>query len=226
MCCVAALCVSLPRVKEADAAWRAASEPRVLIDPGHGGADGGATGVNGTQEKTVNLAVSRTIYALLRVMGVQTDITREDDRSIHSADATTLREQKVSDMHNRLAMYDQATLVVSVHQNHFSQSQYSGTQVFCSPNHPQSRVLGEHIRGAVLGLLQPENTRELKMADDSVFLLANTQTPAVLVECGFVSNSQEEKQLLDPSYQQRVGEAVAQGMENYALLAPESRKPL
>lgn len=215
VCCVTALCVSLPRVKEADAARRAAEEPYILIDPGHGGADGGATGVDGTQEKAVNLAVSRTLFSLLRVMGVQTGITRTDDRSIHSAEATTLREQKVSDMHNRLAMYNEATLVVSIHQNHFSQSQYSGAQVFCAPHHPQSRLLGEAIRQAVVGQLQPDNTREMKTADDSVFLLANTQTPAVLVECGFLSNPVECADLSDAAYRRKMAFAVACGVFSF-----------
>ncbi len=215
VCCVAALCVALPRVKQADAALRAATQPYVLIDPGHGGADGGATGADGTQEKMVNLAVSRTLFSLLRVMGVSTGVTRADDRSIHTADATTLREQKVSDMHNRLALYNEATLVVSIHQNHFSQSKYSGAQVFCSPGHPQSRPLGEEIRNAVIGLLQPDNTRELKTADDSVFLLANTKTPAVLVECGFLSNPAECKKLADVTYRRQMAFAVAGGVFSF-----------
>ncbi len=215
VCCVAALCVSLPRIKQADATLRTASQTYVLIDPGHGGADGGATGADGTQEKAVNLAVSRTLFSLLRVMGVPTGLTRADDRSIHTAEATTLREQKVSDMHNRLALYNEATMVVSIHQNHFSQSKYSGAQMFCSPGHSQSRPLGEEIRAAVIELLQPENTRELKTADDSVFLLANTKTPAVLVECGFLSNPAECEKLADATYRRQMAFAVAGGVFSF-----------
>ena len=159
--------LSLPAVKQADAAFREAETPVILIDPGHGGADGGATGVDGTQEKAVNLAVSHTLAALLRVMGHEVQMTREDDRSIHSADADTLREQKVSDMHNRLALYEQASLVVSIHQNQFTQSQYSGAQIFYSKQNEKSRPLASGIRDAVIALLQPKNTRELKRGDDS-----------------------------------------------------------
>lgn len=213
--CVAALCVALPRVREANATMQAASQLYILIDAGHGGADGGATGADGTQEKAVNLAVSRTLAALLQVMGLETGMTREDDRSIHTEGATSLREQKVSDMHNRLALYDEATLVVSVHQNHFSQSQYHGTQIFCSPNDPQSRVLGAAVREQVLTLLQPENTRELKTADDGVFLLANTKTPAVLVECGFLSNLEECRKLATADYQRQMAFAIAGGVFSF-----------
>lgn len=211
--CAAAVGLALPRVEKANAALVAT--PRVLIDPGHGGADGGATGTDGTAEKDVNLAVARTLAALLRVMGVPTDMTRDTDRSIHSDGAGSLREQKVSDMHNRLAMYEQAALVVSVHQNHFSASKYYGTQVFCSPNHPQSRVLGAAVREQVLQLLQPENTRELKTADDGVFLLANTSVPAVLVECGFLSNPAECEKLANADYQRQMAFAVAGGVFSF-----------
>ena len=214
--CVATLLLSLPVVERADADYRTATMPHILIDPGHGGADGGATGADGTQEKAVNLAISRTLRAVLHLLGFDVVMTREDDRSIHDSDAQTLREQKVSDMHNRLAMYEQATLVVSIHQNQFSQSQYSGTQVFWSPGHADSERLAGDIREAVLALLQPENTRALKRADDSLFLLANTTVPTALVECGFLSNPAECAQLADANYQRQMAFAVARGVALFA----------
>lgn len=210
--CVAALLLSLPVVKRADAVYRTERQTVILIDPGHGGADGGATGVDGTSEKDVNLSVSRTLAAILQVMGQEVRLTREEDRSIHSPEAGTLREQKVSDMHNRLAMYEQATLVVSIHQNQFTQSQYSGAQVFYSPKNEQSKVLATHIRERVLTLLQPENKRELKRADDSLYLLANATVPVALVECGFLSNPEECQKLSDPTYQRQMAFAVAGGI--------------
>ncbi|MBO5797328.1 MAG: N-acetylmuramoyl-L-alanine amidase [Clostridia bacterium] len=210
--CVVALIWSLPAVKQADARYRAGERPVILIDPGHGGADGGATGVDGTGEKDVNLSVSRSLAAVLWVMGQEVRMTRVDDRSVHSPEAGTLREQKVSDMHNRLAMYEQASLVVSIHQNQFTQSQYSGAQVFYAPKNEQSRVLATHIRERVLALLQPENKRELKRADDSLFLLSNATVPVALVECGFLSNPEECRKLADPTYQRQMAFAVAGGI--------------
>ncbi len=210
--CVAAILAALPRVEEAASLENGG--PYVLVDAGHGGADGGATGDDGTMEKDDNLGVARTLAAVLRVMGVETGMTRKEDRSIYT-EGDSLREQKVSDMHNRLALYEEATLVVSVHQNHFSEAKYHGTQVFCSPNHPQSRVLGAAVRTSVLSLLQPENTRELKTADDSVFLLSNTTVPAVIVECGFLSNPAECEKLGQSDYQRQMAFAVAGGVFSF-----------
>lgn len=210
--CCAAIGAAIPRVSET--ASLGVSRVCVLVDAGHGGADGGATGADGTAEKAVNLEISRTLAALLRVMGVQTEMTRDDDRSIHT-EGDSLREKKVSDMHNRLAMYEESAVVVSIHQNHFSEAKYSGTQVFCSPNHPQSRVLGAAVRESVLSLLQPDNKRELKTADDGVFLLANTTVPAVLVECGFLSNPAECEKLGQREYQRQLAFAVAGGVFSF-----------
>lgn len=210
--CCAAIGAAIPRVSET--ASLGVSRVCVLVDAGHGGADGGATGADGTAEKAVNLEISRTLSSLLRVLGVQTEMTREDDRSIHT-EGTSLREKKVSDMHNRLAMYEEASLVVSIHQNHFPEAKYHGTQVFCSPNHPQSRVLGAAVRESVLALLQPDNTRELKTADDGVFLLSNTTVPAVLVECGFLSNPEECAKLAESDYQRQMAFAVAGGVFSF-----------
>lgn len=212
VCCLAGVVALFPRVEKTAAL--ATAEVYVLVDAGHGGADGGATGVDGTAEKAVNLGVARTLSALLRVMGVRTGMTREDDRSIHT-EGDSLREQKVSDMHNRLAMYEEAALVVSVHQNHFSEAKYDGAQVFCAPQHPQSRVLGAAVRESVLSLLQPDNTRQLKTADDSVFLLSNTTVPAVLVECGFLSNPAECAKLAEIAYQRQMAFALAGGVFSF-----------
>lgn len=213
--CTAALLFSLPAVERADAAYRAAQTVTILIDPGHGGADGGAAGSGGVQEKDVNLAISRTLAALLRVMGFPVTMTREDDRSIHSPQVSSLREQKVSDMHNRLVLYEQAGLVLSIHQNQFTQSQYSGAQVFYALQNPQSKPLAAAIREQVLALLQPENTRELKRADKSLYLMANATVPVALVECGFLSNPAECRRLADPDYQRQMAFAITAGVLRY-----------
>lgn len=215
LCCVLALLLALPTVRRADAMFRASQLPVILIDPGHGGADGGASGADGTQEKTVNLAISQTLGALLRMLGFDVMLTRESDCSIHSPEAVTLREQKVSDMHNRLALYEQATLVVSIHQNQFPQTQYHGAQVFYAPQNERSQPLAAAIREQVLALLQPENTRELKRADSSLYLMSNTTVPVALVECGFLSNPAECAQLADPDYQRQMAFAVVGGVLRY-----------
>lgn len=187
----------------------------VLIDPGHGGFDGGTVAEDGTLEKHLNLAVALCLRDLLYVCGVPVEMTRKTDVGLEADSTTSIRNRKVSDMRRRLELYDEAALVISVHQNHFSVPKYCGTQLFYSVNHPDSVVLAEYIRGAVVDWIQPQNTRELKKATDSIFLLSHTQTPAVLVECGFLSNPDERNKLKTPAYQQQLAFAVAAGYWKY-----------
>lgn len=193
----------------------ALSRTRVLIDPGHGGEDGGTMAKNGTLEKEINLAISLPLADLLRLWGYEVTLTRETDISIYDPDAATVREKKVSDLKKRLALYEQAQLVVSIHENHFSGTQYYGTQVFYSPNAPASQPLAASIRESVRTLLQPENTRELKKGDKTIYLLHKTTVPAVLVECGFLSNEAERTKLETPAYQQQMALAIGLGLLHY-----------
>lgn len=185
--------------------------PHIVIDAGHGGEDGGAVAPDGTAEKTLNLTIARTLADLLRVMGFSVTETRTEDVMLHS-EGSTLRERKVSDMKHRLAVYETADLAVSIHQNKFPQSQYDGTQVFYSKNDPDSATIAEQIRRSVVSLLQPNNTRPLKAADSNIFLLSRTTRPAVLVECGFLSNPQELQRLQDPAYQRKLALVIFGGI--------------
>ena len=184
---------------------------RVLIDPGHGGEDGGAVAADGTQEKTINLSISLSLADLLKVMGYSVTMTRCTDTMINTT-GTTLRERKVSDIRNRLAMIEEADVTISIHQNKFTQSQYDGTQVFYSGNNDQSVILAESVRQSVVSLLQPDNTRELKKGDSNVYLLAHATKPLILVECGFLSNDAELQKLKDTGYQRQMAFAVLGGM--------------
>ena len=190
------------------------AEPLILIDPGHGGADGGAVAPDGTQEKDLNLAVSLPLADMLRVMGYQVSLTRTTDEMVGGV-GSTMRERKVNDIKNRLAQAEQATVTVSIHQNKFTQSQYYGTQIFYSGNHEDSRLLASAVRESVLSLLQPENTRELKKGDSSIYLLYKVTRPAVLVECGFLSNDTELQKLKDADYQRKMAFAVMGGVLQY-----------
>ena len=187
----------------------------VLIDPGHGGFDGGAVAEDGTNEKHLNLAVSLCLRDLLHICGVSVAMTRETDIGLDDASAMSVREKKSSDMRRRLAMYNEASLVISVHQNHFSVPKYNGTQLFYSVNHPESARLAQSVRDAVVAWIQPQNTREMKKATDGIYLLHHTTTPAILVECGFLSNPEERDKLKLPAYQQQVAFAIAAGYWNF-----------
>ena len=190
--------------------------PTVIIDAGHGGEDGGAE-VNGVIEKDINLAISRRLADILRLSGCEVIEVRDKDISVYSDGASTLREKKTSDLHNRVELFNSNSnnIVVSIHQNKFDNSKYSGTQIFYSVNDPDSAVLAENIRTAVVMLLQPDNTRELKPAGSDIFILDSVQVPAVIVECGFLSNDNERELLSDPSYQQKMAYAVAMGVLEY-----------
>lgn len=188
----------------------------LLIDPGHGGEDGGAQSADGTLEKNINLSIALDLQDMLRVCGIPVTMTRREDVSLGESDGT-VRSRKSRDMHRRLELYQTASAVISIHQNHFSASQYYGAQMFYSGNHPDSRRLAEQLRRSVVDGLQPENTRELKQATDGIFLLYHARCPAVLVECGFLSNPVEREQLKTPEYQQKMAWCIMTGYWNYRM---------
>lgn len=187
----------------------------VLIDPGHGGFDGGTSAEDGTIEKHLNLAVALFLRDMLYVCGVPVAMTRDTDTGLEDSSAVSIREKKVSDMRRRLSMYNDAKLVISIHQNYFSVPKYSGTQLFYSANCAEGAVLAEAIRQKVVEWIQPQNTRELKKAGDGIYLLRHTESPAVLVECGFLSHPEEREKLKMPAYQQQLAFAVMAGYWNY-----------
>ena len=195
------------------------SKPKVIIDAGHGGEDGGAS-VDGVLEKEINLSIAENIADMLTVSGCEVKTVRDEDISVYSDDADTLREKKTSDLNNRVSLFnsDPANIAVSVHQNKFEQPQYSGTQIFYSTNDPNSLELAECIRTAVVMLIQRDNTRELKPAGDDIFILKEAQVPAVIVECGFLSNDAERELLIDDEYQKQLAYAISMGVLDYIKL--------
>ena len=180
-------------------------EYTIVIDAGHGGADGGAVASDGISEKVINLEIAYKLNYILRAYGLNTVMTRTDDESIHDSNAKTLREQKVSDIHKRMSIMesDENNIFVSIHQNKFSNSSLWGTQVFYSPNTTDSAVLANCIQNSVCSLLQ------------NIYLLYYAKRTAVLVECGFVSNPQENKLLENSDYQRKMAFSIAYGIMEY-----------
>ncbi len=180
--------------------------PTVIVDPGHGGVDGGAVGISGVVEKDVNLTISMRFGQLLTFLGYEVVMTREDDRSIHSEDAKTIRQMKASDLCNRLAISKQYpdARYISIHQNNFDDPSQNGMCFYYSPNNPQSKVLAETMHQILLDTLQRDNRRKPKQAASNLFILYHTENPAVLVECGFLSNREEEQRLKDSTYQNQI----------------------
>ena len=192
------------------------SKPVVIVDAGHGGEDGGAS-ANGVLEKDINLAVSLKLRDMLTASGYTVVMTREEDISIYDSSASTIHEKKISDMRNRRDIINKSSsnILISIHQNKFEKEKYSGTQIFYSKNNGHSIKLAENIQRSVTGLLQPENKRELKAADSSVYLLDNAEVPAVIVECGFLSNKEEAKKLSTDEYQKQLAFAILCGFLDY-----------
>ena len=190
--------------------------PVIVIDAGHGGEDGGAS-ANGLLEKDINLSIALKLRDMLTISGYKVIMTRDSDVSVYDSTADTTREKKVSDLKNRAEMINssQNNILVSIHQNKFEQSQYFGTQMFYSKNDPKSAVLAEELRKSVTGMLQPDNKRELKQADSNIYILDKAQVPAVIVECGFLSNEEEAKKLADSDYQQKMAFSVYSGIIGY-----------
>lgn len=191
-------------------------QPMIVIDAGHGGEDGGAE-VDGVLEKDINLSIAGKLSEILRLCGCRVTEIRDEDFSVYDSDAQTLREKKVSDLKRRveIANENDNNILVSIHQNKFDNSAYSGAQLFYSSNHDDSRVLAESIRSAITSLLQKDNTRELKPAGSDIYLLDHAEVPAVIVECGFLSNQQERSKLMDDDYQNEMAYAVAMGVLEY-----------
>ena len=182
-----------------------------VVDPGHGGEDGGAVSVTGVPESRINLAIAQRLDALLGFYGRNCYLMREEDVSLHDPEAETLREKKVSDLHNRAQTVEELAeaVLVSIHQNTFPQSRYHGAQVFFAATQG-SQALGEAFQEAIQTSLQPDNSRGAKPVADNVYLMNHVTCPAVLVECGFLSNPEEEALLRQGGYQTKLAAVLAQ----------------
>ncbi len=195
--------------------------PVIVIDPGHGGEDGGAVAADGTLEKDLNLELSSRVSALFGVLGIDSRMTRDTDVLLYDKYSELddyTGKKKVYDLKNRLRFTEESgddAVFLGIHMNRFADPKYNGTQVYYSPNSADSRVLAEAIRTEIKTALQPDNTRETKKAGSSIFLLKRLKVPAVLVECGFLSNEGEAQRLKDPEYQKAFAAATVSAVASY-----------
>lgn len=183
-----------------------------VIDPGHGGADGGAISADGIMESHLNLEISLRLRDLADFLGIETLLTRDSDISIHT-EGDTLREQKRSDLQQRINLADsrEHTVLLSIHQNMFEQSRYKGAQTFYNAG-TESRVYAEAIQEKLKEAVDPGNDRVSKRVSDDVYLMKHVTCPAVLIECGFLSNPEECAMLQQPETQKKIVLAIAAGM--------------
>lgn len=197
---------------------------RVVIDAGHGGEDGGASGDDGTREKDMNLEIAKSVNDILSASGVSCVMTRTEDKLLYDAygdlsDYTG--KKKVYDLKNRLRIAGENpdAVLVSIHMNAFSSKKYSGLQVYYSPNDARSETLAGLVQGTVRQYVQPDNDRETKRAGSSIYLLNRVKSPGILVECGFLSNDAECKNLNDPAYRQKLALAISSAIMEYLAAA-------
>ena len=186
----------------------------VIIDAGHGGKDGGATSCTGVLESKLNLEIALRLNDLMHLLGMDTVMIRTGDYSIHTS-GETIASQKVSDLKQRVSIANQTenAIVVSIHQNHYSDSKYSGAQVFYAPNGKSADLAGQ-MQTALVKHLNPGSNRKSKKAD-GIYLLQKVTNPAILIECGFLSNYEEEAKLRTATYQKQVAAVIATVCSTY-----------
>lgn len=191
----------------------------VIVDAGHGLPDGGAVGVSGSIEQRINLDIALKLKEVLEAKGVRVIMTREGENGLWGEESQSIREKKVSDMNNRLDIMKEshADVFISIHMNSYPNSKTSGLRVFYAPNHNEIKPLAENIQIRMQDITGA-NTTVVKSADKTLFLMKNPPIPAILVECGFLSNPQEEKKLQDEDYQARLAWAIADAIEKYYIL--------
>ena len=191
--------------------------PIVILDAGHGGEDGGAVAENGTREKDINLQMTQKIALLFDLFGIRYITVREDDRLIGDNTLPTVRERKVSDIHQRMALVEQTpgAVLLSIHQNFYIREKYSGTQVFYAPRAEGSSEMASAVQAAVVRMLQPDNQRRIKPTEGTVYLLDRATKASIMVECGFLSNQEETKLLIDSQYQKKLSYSIVRGVCEY-----------
>jgi len=188
----------------------------IIIDPGHGGIDGGMVGRNtGVYESHINLEISLKLRRLLEESGSLVLMTRDKDEGLYS-DEGTIRQKKNEDLRNRKKLFDEsnADIVLSIHANSFPESKYFGAQTFYPKGCEKSKLLAELIQEELKRVLNNGNTRMAQEKDD-VYILQNTKVPTVIVECGFLSNEKEERDLQNPLYQEKIAWSIYVGVLRY-----------
>ena len=191
------------------------SELTIVIDPGHGGADGGAIGIGGVLEKDLNLDIALMLRDMLVFSGYNVVLTRSDDSMYY--DESSPLSKKTQDTRRRVDMtkdYDNC-IFVSIHMNKFVSEKYSGLQVYYSDNVEGGMELAQNIQRFAKTLLQNDNNRKVKKANSTIYVLDKALVPAVLVECGFLSNSAEAEKLCDKEYRRDLATLIFMAIDDY-----------
>lgn len=219
--CIGVMCVMLLGVYWGNQAVSVLSESLsgverhcILIDPGHGGEDGGASSCTGRLESGYNLEISLRLEDLLHLLGYDTKLIRREDVSVYTT-GRTIAQKKVSDLKNRVKTANETNngILLSIHQNYYPDSRYSGAQVFYG-NADGSEALAKQLQASFVAGLNPGSRRQAKQGS-GIYLLEHIRCPGVLVECGFLSNPQEEALLREPSYQKKLCCVIGTALSQY-----------
>ena len=188
----------------------------VVIDSGHGGADPGKVGINGAKEKDVNLAIGKSLKKVLEEKGFEVVMTRTEDVVLGDSS----KFSKIGDLNKRCEIINSAyeknnnCIMISLHQNSFTQESVHGAQSFYFQRSEKSKVLGESIQEELNREVNTEKAKKAK-PNDSYYILINSKCPGIIVECGFLSNSTEAGKLVDEKYQKKLAEILCNGITNY-----------
>ena len=203
--------------------------PLIVIDPGHGGEDGGCSAADGTLEKDINLLQSQSLCDMLNAMGMPAVMTRTDDSMLYDRygdleDYTG--RKKVYDLKNRIRFSSEsgAVAMISIHMNKFPDGKYKGTQVYYSPDNDGSTQLADCIQNSVSKNLQKDNSRLIKKAGSNIYLLNRSEITSVLCECGFLSNQEETELLKDGEYREKLSLCIATAAMEWLLSHSEQTK--
>lgn len=191
----------------------------VIVDAGHGGEDGGAVASDGTVEKDINLDIALKLEKILKMYGFKVIMTRNSDIMTCDENLSTQREKKISDIRNRAKIISSFpdSVFVSIHQNNFYDPTQKGTQVFYSKNNNKSKTLADCIQQSVVSAIQEHNKRLTKKSGSEIYLLHNSVCPAILVECGFLSNKNDLNLLKSDDYRRKIAILIADGIIKYKL---------
>ncbi len=191
----------------------------VIIDAGHGGFDPGTQTPDGAFfEKDVNLEIALVMKEVFEAHGENVIMIRESDMAVGDNSLNTISQKKKSDINARVDLansYGDGTVYISIHQNAYSDSSESGTQILYGNKNEQSEVLAKIMHETIKQNLQPDNRREIKKGNSDIFILNNIEIPTVLIECGFLTNTQETEKLVDPEYQRLLSYIIYEGYIEY-----------
>jgi len=186
----------------------------IIIDPGHGGEDGGAVSISNLPESGYNLGIATRLQSLMQLLGYDTKMIRTEDISVYT-EGKTLAQKKISDLKERVRIVTETkgAILLSIHQNHFPDPIYQGAQVFYA-NTTDSENLAKQIQSLLVASINPGSNRQIKQSS-GVYLMEHIKCPGVLIECGFLSNPQEEAKHRDPVYQKKLSVVIAAAVSQF-----------